>query len=234
MVYVLDGRCTTLYKGDYGQTKTYPGAPGEWASRFAAQGAKRICLADLNARKNGRFLQKDLFKEIIGKLEIPVMVEASFPDVDSVKKALDIGAAQVILRSPTYEFAGEAVKTYGPGKIIVQIFARRDELIEPREKKNADDFTDVVDYAEKLIPLGVKTVIYKDRRSEGILTHPNYDEIDRMYLTCGADLAIYSSGGISEIHHLKLLEKIGARGALIGKALFEGTLSLREALAAFD
>jgi phosphoribosylformimino-5-aminoimidazole carboxamide ribotide isomerase len=230
VIYVLDGQCAALYKGDYGQKKNYRGTPLEWAERFIREGAEKIYLSDLNARKNGRFVQKDLFTELIGQISVPVMLEASFPDMSSIQEALNLGAAQIVLRSPTYEFAGKAIETFGAEKIIVQIFAKRAELIENREKKNADDFTDVVDYAEKLVPLGVKYVIYKDRRSEGILTHPNYDEIDRLFLTCGGDLKIYSSGGISEIHHLKLLKKIGAHGALIGKAFFERTIGVREAV----
>ncbi len=230
VIYVLDGRCTVLYKGDYGHKETYSGTPLEWAEKFIREGASKIYLADLNARKNGRFVQRELFRELMENITVPVMVEASFSDIASIGDALELGASQVVLRSPSYEFAGEAVKTYGSQKIVVQIFARRDELIEQREKKNADDFIDVVDYAEKLIPLGVKYVIYKDRRSEGILTNPNYDEIDRLFLTCGNDLKIYSSGGISEIHHIKLLGKIGAYGALIGKAFFEKTISVREAV----
>ena len=142
---------------------------------------------------------------------------------------VDVGANQVVLRSPKLEFVEKAIQTFGPEKIIIQIFANRMELIEDREKKRVDDYTEVVDYAEKLVELGVKTIMYKDKRSEGILTNPNYDKIDRLFLTTGDDLKIYSSGGISAPHHLKLLKKIGASGAMIGKALFERKISIREA-----
>ncbi len=234
MIYILDGQCTALYKGDYGQKKTYRGSPLEWAEKFINDGAEKIYLADLNARKNGGFEQKELFAELLKKISVPVLVEASFPDLASIGEVLEMGAEQIVLRSPGIEFAGKAIETFGAQKIVVQIFSKRDELIENREKKNADDFTDVVDYAEKLIPMGVKYVIYKDRRSEGILTHPNYDEIDRLFLTCGKDLKIYSSGGISEIPHLKLLEKTGAHGALIGKAFYERTIGVGEAMEAVE
>lgn len=232
MIYILDGQCTALYKGDFGQKKTYRGSPLEWAERFINDGAEKIYLADLNARKNGEFVQKELFTELLNQITVPVMVEAFFPDLASIGEALESGAEQIVLRSPGIEFTGKAIETFGAQKIVVQIFAKRDELIEDREKRNADDFTDVVDYAEKLILQGVKYVIYKDRRSEGILIHPNYDEIDRLFLTCGRELKIYSSGGISEIPHLKLLKKIGAHGALIGKAFYERTIGVGEAMEA--
>lgn len=232
VIYILDGQCTVLYKGDYSQKKTYRGSPLEWAEKFINEGAEKIYLADLNARKNGRFVQKELFANLLSKISIPVLVEAFFPDLASIAEAFEMGAEQIVLRNPKIKFAAKAVETFGAQKIVIQIFSSRDELIENREKKNADDFTDVVDYAEKLIPAGVKYVIYKDRRSEGILIHPNYDEIDRLFLTCGKDLKIYSSGGISEIHHLKLLKKIGAHGALIGKAFYERTIGVGEAMEA--
>ena len=101
-------------------------------------------------------------------------------------------------------------------------------------KTSDGELIDVVDFAEKLIPLGVKEIVYKDERSEGTLIHPNYDEMDRLFLITGNDLKIYASGGISEIKHLLLLKKIGASGAIIGKAFYEKKLSIKEALAAVE
>ncbi len=228
VIYIFDGKVVALYKGDFNQKKTYSGRPLNYARRFEKDGADKIIISDLNAKKENIFKQKEIVRAIIERLKVPVMVEATFRTLDSIDEVLKMGAAQAVVSSPTFEFAKQVIDKFGTEKIVIQIFANRSELIEDKKRKSANDFTEVVDYAEKLVSLGVKYVLYKDKRSEGILTNPNYDEIDRLYLTCGKDLKIYSSGGISELHHIKLLKKIGASGAVIGKALYERMLSIYE------
>ncbi len=232
MIYILDGNVVALYKGDFNQKETYGGSPLNWARHFAKDGADRILISDLNARREKNFKQKQSVREIIEELNIEVMVEASFKTLESIDEVLKMGASQAVVSSPTLKFAKQVIDKFGAEKIVIQLFANRAELIEDKDRKSADDFTEVVEYAEKLVSIGAKYVLYKDKRSEGILTNPNYDEIDRLYLTCGKDLKIYSSGGISEVHHIKLLKKIGASGAVIGKALYERMLGIEEVKAA--
>ncbi|MBU0667733.1 hypothetical protein KJ951_03285 [Patescibacteria group bacterium] len=231
-IYLLDGKVVALYKGSTEQKETYYKSPAVFAENFQRAGALKLYVADLNAKFDHELAQKSEIKTIINAVKIPIMLEAAFSNVEAIKGALELGAAQVVLRSPSIEFAKTAIETFGPEKIIIQIFAKRTELIEKRQKKRSDDYTDIVDYAEKLVPLGVKYVMYKDQRAEGTLIHPNYDEIDRLFLTVGDKLKIYSSGGISEIKHLVLLKKIGAAGAIIGKALYERTITVEQAIAA--
>lgn len=232
VIYILDGRCVALYKGSYEQKETYSGTPLGKAGEFEQQGAEKIYLSDLNGLRDKSFTQKEVIREILDTVKVPVLVESGFIDMESMKEAMDMGADQVVLRSTKIELVKEAIQAFDAEKIMVQIYANRAELIEDRVKKSADDFIEVVDFAEQLVNLGVKYVMYKDKRSEGILTNPNYDEIDRLYLTTGRDLKIYSSGGISEKHHLKLLKKIGASGAMIGKAFFERMITIEEAKSA--
>lgn len=228
-IYILDGKCVALYKGDYDQYQTYYEGPVVTAKKFQKQGADKLYIADLNGKQKKSLIQKEVIAKIIEEVTIPTIVEAGFHSLEDIKAALDMGIDYVVLRSPDLDFVKTAIDQFGPEKIMIQLFAKRSELIEEHEKSSMDDFIDVVDYAEKLIPLGVKYVIYKDKTSEGTLIHPNYDEIDRLYLITGEKLKIYSSGGISEPKHLKLLKKIGASGAIIGKALFEHSISISQA-----
>ncbi len=228
-IYILDGKVVALYKGNTEQKDTYYKSPVKFAEGFERAGAKKLYIADLNAKFDHKLTQKSEIKAIVSAIEIPTMLEAAFETIDSMQEAFDVGCEQVVLRSPTVELAAEAIKKFGSERIVIQIFSKRTEVIEKREKLRPDDYTDVVDYAEKLVPVGVKYVVYKDQRSEGTLIHPNYDEIDRLYLTVGDTMKIYSSGGISEEHHIKLLKKIGAAGAIIGKGFYENTLTFREA-----
>ena len=231
-IYLYDGQVVALYKGNINQKETYYKSPAAFAQEFERAGAQRLYLADINARMEGKITQAPHIKEVIENVSIPVMLEAVFTTTKDVGEGFDLGAAQVVLRSPTVEFAQTVVGAFGPGKIVAQLFAKRMELIEKRKKLRPDDYTDVVDYAEKLVPIGIKEMVYKDERSEGTMINPNYDEIDRLVLTLGKGIKIYSSGGISDVHHLKLLKKIGAAGAIIGKALYEKMLTVEQAMEA--
>lgn len=233
-IYILDGKVVALYKGSFEQMEHYSETPLEMALKFEKHGADKLYLVDLNGKKEGGLAQGEVVREIVERVGIPVILEDGLLSMESLARAFETGVAQVVLRSPTIEFVKEALAKYGPEKIIVQLYSRKDELIEKRQPKFEGDYTDVVDYAEKLVPLGVKYIIYKDVLKEGVLIHPNYDEIDRLNLVVGGDFVIYCAGGISDVRHLKILEESGAEGAIIGKAFYEHLLTVEEAEGAVE
>lgn len=230
-IYILDGRSVALYKGNYEQKQTYFRSPREMARQFEKEGAKKIHVVDLNGRRDGTFAQKEIVRSIVEAIKIPVQIEAGFQTIDDIQAAFQIGVDKIILRPVALNLVKEAIQKFGADKIIVEIQARGSNIVGDGGLPGGET-EDVVDFAEKLVPLGVKEVVYKDERSEGTLIHPNYDEVDRLFLITGHDLKIYVSGGISEARHLKLLKKIGASGAIIGKAFYEHKISLAEAQAA--
>jgi len=232
-IYVLDGNCVALYKGSYEQKETYFKSPVEMAQYFEKGGAKKLHIVDLNSRKEGHFVQHGIIKNISSAVKIPLQVEAHFSNIGDLKIAFQRGAAKVVLLPLALKIVGEAIKTFGPEKIIVQIESKGSSVMGDGTQSDGTPI-DVVDFAEKLIPLGIKEIIYKDQRSEGTLIQPNYDEIDRLFLITGKDLKIYASGGISEARHLQLLKKIGATGAIIGKAFYERIITIKQAQAAVE
>jgi len=232
-IYILDGRCVALYKGSYEQKETYFKSPSEMAQYFEKGGAKKLHIVDLNGRKDGSLMQKDILKRIIGSVKIPIQLESSFRTIEEMKAAFELGAAKVVLRPFVLEIIDDAIREFGPEKVIVEIQAKGSGVVGDGKTSDGDPI-DVVDFSEKLVPMGVKEVVYKDERSEGTMIHPNYDEVDRLFLITGKDLKIYVSGGISDAKHLKLLKKIGAAGAVIGKAFYERMLTIKEAEAAVE
>ena len=227
-IYILDGKCVALYKSSYEQKETYFRTPLEMARSFQREGAKRLYLVDLNGKKDNTFRQREIISEIAGKIQIQLMVEAGFESMKELQAAFELGADQVVIRPVSTHLIGEAVTRYGAGKIYVLIQAKGGGVVGV-EKKSYEEAVDVVDYAESLIPLGVKNVVYKDERSEGTMIHPNYDEADRLFQVTGKNLKIFVSGGISEPLHLTTLNRIGIAGAIIGKAFFEKQLTFAEA-----
>ena len=198
------------------------------ARDFQKDGAKKLYLVDLNGKVNNTFQQQELVKEIAAKINIPVQIEAGFNSIDDIQSAFDLGVDQIVMRPSATPLIKEAVAKFGAQKIIIMIQAKGGGVVGGL-KKGYETELDVVDYAESLVPQGIKIVVYKDERSEGTLIHPNYDEVDRLVLVTGQDLKIYVAGGISEVKHIALLKKIGAAGAIIGKAFYERLLSISEA-----
>ena len=230
-IYILNGKCVALYKGSYEQKQTYFKTPLDMARYFEKEGAKKLHVVDLNSRQEGQPAQRELIKKLIAAVKIPVQLEASVKSIAEMEDAFAVGASKVVVRPFALETIKAAIQKFGPDKIIVEIQAKGSGVVGGGVVPGGDP-VDVVDFAEKLIPLGVKEIVYKDERSEGTLIHPNYDEVDRLFLITGKSLSINVSGGISEAKHLKLLKKIGAAGAIIGKAFYERLITLREAEAA--
>ena len=227
-IYILDGMCVALYKGSFSQKATYFKSPLQMAVNFEKEGAEKLHLVDLKGQMEKNFEQRKIIGKIISAVKIPAQLEAGFSTLEEIREAFELGASQAVIRSPAPEFIKSAIDEFGPEKIIVELVSKGGEIVNGG-KKRPEEIIDVVDYAESLVPLRVKYIIYKDQRSEGTLIHPNYDEVDRLYLTTGKDLKIYVSGGISEVRHLKLLKTIGASGAIIGKAFYEKILTVRQA-----
>lgn len=232
-IYLLDGMCVALYKSSFEQKQTYMKSPVNVARNFQKSGAQKLYLVDLNGKQTGTFEQREFIKKIIESIEMDVWLETGFNSLNEIEEAFALGVGKVSLRAPGTEFVKQVIQKFGSEKVIILIQAKGSELIPDGPKDPSvpepNQPVDVVDYAEKLVPLGVKYVIYKDERSEGTLIHPNYDEVDRLFLTTGESLKIYASGGISEVKHLQLLKKIGASGAIIGKAFYEGIITFSEA-----
>ena len=237
-IYVLNGKCVALYKASFEQKETYFKSPLQMALFFEKEGAKKIHLVDLNGRKEGKFSQRDLVHRLTLAVKIPIQLEAGFPDLETIQASFQLGVSKVVLRPAALNIIQSAIQKFGAEKIMVELQAKGSDIVSNGSTKTNHDHTaepeDVVDFAEKLVPLGVKNIIYKDERSEGTMVHPNYDEVDRLFLITGQQLKIYVSGGISEIKHLKLLQKIGASGAIIGKAFYERTITLKEAVQAVE
>lgn len=235
VLYLLDGRCVALYKGSFEQKEEYFKHPADMARTFERDGAPLIYIVDLNARDSEGVVQEKLVEQVIHSIKIPVWLEANFKTVESLQKGLNSGAERLVVVSPPLEFFKKTLEVFEPARLIVQILGKQSIVVETFEQPTVEPRpsyveTDVVDYAEKLVALGVQDLIYKDQWSEGTMIHPNYDEVDRLILTLGPKVNIYVSGGIGDLKHLQLLKKIGAAGALIGKSFYERNLDLSEAI----
>lgn len=217
VLYILKGNIVALYKGSLEQKDTYKKKPLDFAKEFARMGANKMYIVDLDKSEFGTDENLEIIKKIREEIAADLMYGGGVRSIEAIEQCFKNGMNEVVLGVSAEEVYREAIKKYGPEKIIVGIKAKGDEVV--TDMKITFPLR-VIDFAENLPELGVKKVLYKDVWKESTKIGPNYDEPERI-LRMVPSLEVYYSGGIGTKKHLKTLKDIGVKGAMIGKALYE-------------
>lgn len=233
-VDVVNAQAVRLDQGEAGTEKSY-GSPLEAALRWQEEGAEWLHFVDLDAAFN-RGSNYELMAEITQALDIHVELTGGIRDDASLERALSTGAARVNIGTAALErpeWIGKVLATYGD-KIAVDIAVREIEG-EWRTRGNGwvSDGGDLWEVLERLDAQGCQRFIVTDVSRDGTLTGPNVDLLRD--IAQATDAKIVASGGISTIDNIRELATYvdeGIDSAIIGKALYEGRFTLREALAA--
>ncbi len=225
---IIDGKCVRLSQGDYQKKTTYAEDPVAVARNWQAQGGEFLHLVDLDGAKSGNMPNFSVISEIARKLDIPVEVGGGIRNMAAVEKYLSSGIRRVIigtsaLRDP--EFVKEAAARYGD-RIAVGIDAK-DGMVAVSGWEEVSR-TSALCLAEQMEKLGVQTIIYTDIATDGMLQGPNTAAMEEMVKRVSVD--VVASGGVTELKDLEKLKKTGVEGAIIGKALYTGNISLAEAV----
>ena len=227
---IIGGKVVRLSQGDYGKVQTYGDDPVGTARGFELAGATWLHAVDLDGAKQGAPANFEVICRIISSTGLSVEVGGGIRTLQTVKEYIQAGAARVILgtaavKSP--ELLDAALSEYGD-KIAVGVDAR-DGFVATDGwlgKTRIDGYELCCALAQK----GVKTVIYTDISRDGMMCGANRDIYRRLCKIEGLD--VVASGGISSTDELTELRKIGVYAAIVGKALYNGTVSLGEAIAA--
>jgi len=226
VIYILDGKCVSLYKGDFKQVTVYPKKPRSYAEQYAKEGAKRILLVDLNASTDHRIVNKKMIKEIVNDHpNIEIQYTGGLRTMEEVDLAFnELGLKKVIIGTSGLPIIQKAIQKYGQDRIYSGVKAKDEKIIS--EFTPEQNQYEVFDFAQGLKELNVKNFFYHDIWSEGTLIHPNYDGVEKILAT--TDLNVYICGGVSKVKHLNLLRQLRTKGVYIGKALLENELSMKE------
>lgn len=225
------GRCVRLEQGDYNRETVYDSDPQAVARSFAAAGAKRLHLVDLDGAKAGAPVQKELIVKVAQSIPVPVETGGGIRDEETIRYYLENGVRWVILGSAAVnkpELLIWACRSY-PGRIILGLDARNGLVAVEGWLKTTG--IDAVELAQKMACYGVDEVIYTDISRDGTLKGPNITALKNMVEKSG--LSVIASGGIaslSDLYELKKLEPLGLSGAIVGKALYNGNIDLAEAV----
>ncbi|PID00912.1 1-(5-phosphoribosyl)-5-[(5-phosphoribosylamino)methylideneamino]imidazole-4-carboxamide isomerase [Sporosarcina sp. P29] len=225
---IRDGKCVRLIQGDYAQEIIYNDSPTNMAQEWQNQGAEYIHVVDLDGAKTGNSANKQAIEAIAKAVSVPVQVGGGIRNMDIVDSHIENGVARVIIGTAAIqdpEFLKKAVKKYGD-KIAVSIDARNGLVATDGWTETSD--VKAVDLLQDLAEIGVKTVVYTDIMKDGMLQGPNFEELKIMDEASSID--IIASGGVSTEEDIKKLAAEDMYGAIIGKALYEGNLSLKKLL----
>ena len=232
-----DGRCVRLRQGDLQDVTVFSEDPGAMASHWVEQGARRLHLVDLNGAVAGRPKNEGAIREIIAAVgdRIPIQLGGGVRDLDTIERYLDDGLEWIIIGTAAVKNPGFLHDACGafPGQIIVGLDARDGKVATDGWSKLTGH--DVIDLARKFEDIGVEAIIYTDIGRDGMMQGVNVEATVR--LAQSVRIPVIASGGVTNLADVEALcavESEGVSGAILGRALYEGALSLAEAQARAD
>jgi phosphoribosylformimino-5-aminoimidazole carboxamide ribotide isomerase len=227
---IKNGRCVRLYQGDYALETVYSDNPVEMAIKWQSLGATRLHIIDLDGADLGVLRNLNTITCINDAVWIPLQVGGGIRHMEAMEKLLKMGIDRVILGTAAVEdreLVSEACHRFGKS-IIIGIDVREGRVA-THGWKNETEFT-ASGLALDMAKLGAKCFIYTDISRDGTLTEPNF--LTTFELVDSIRYPVIASGGISSVMHLKLLNKLGVEGAIVGRALYTGDIKLEHALEA--
>lgn len=229
---MIGGKCVRLTQGDYSQKKEYHDSPLEMAKRFEDAGIKRLHLVDLDGAKAKMPVNGDALKAITTNTSLKVDFGGGVQSDEAIKKVFELGASQVTggsvaIKNP--ELFDSWIQQYGGEKIILGADAKdRKIAISGWQETTA---VDLIDFIKSYLAKGLSYVICTDVAKDGLLQGPSIDLYKEIMQEIPG-IRLIASGGVSSVKDLEELQKIGVYGTIVGKAYYEGRISLDE-LAAF-
>lgn len=225
-----NGKCVRLYQGDYSQETVFSEDPVAVAQKWESLGASRLHIVDLDGAARGEPCNLTVVEGIVRAVGIPVQLGGGMRTIAAVESVLALGVKRAILGTAAVEepeLVAEACRRFGEA-IIVGVDARNG-YVATRGWKEGTRIT-AITLIKRMAALGVPRFIYTDAARDGTLTEPNFAAIVELLME--TSLPIIAAGGIASVEHLKRLAALGVEGAIVGKALYAGSIDLREALAA--
>lgn len=224
---IRDGKCVRLIQGDYVKQQTF-GDPVEMAKKWEEAGAKFLHIVDLDGALVGETKNLSAIQLILDTIHIPIQLGGGIRSLEKVERLMEMGVSRVILGSAALrdeQFLDEALETYGPA-IAVSIDAKNGFVATDGWTKTSE--VEALAFAKKLEEKGCQTIVYTDIAKDGMLSGPNFSELEKINWETTMD--VIASGGVSSLEDLRKLKALNMYGAIIGKAIYTGKINLEQAL----
>ncbi|MBL4707986.1 MAG: 1-(5-phosphoribosyl)-5-[(5-phosphoribosylamino)methylideneamino]imidazole-4-carboxamide isomerase [Flavobacteriales bacterium] len=224
---IIDGKCVRLSKGDYSTQKIYKGKPLEVAKEFEASGIKYLHLVDLDGAKSEQIVNYKTLEEITSQTNLIVDFGGGIKRAEDVRIAFESGAYKITagsVASKNSELFTDWLEVYGSERIVLGADCK-DRMIATNGWLESSTH-DVLDFIQGYEKKGIQEVICTDISKDGMLQGPSfelYKEILRQ-----TKVQLIASGGVTSFQDLLDLKALGCAGAIIGKAIYEGKITLKE------
>jgi phosphoribosylformimino-5-aminoimidazole carboxamide ribotide isomerase len=227
-----DGKCVRLIQGQYDHQITYKDDPVAQAQDFFTAGAGWLHVVDLDGAKEGCPVNAEVVGRIAKSTSMKVELGGGIRDEKTIEKMLGLGLERVILGTKAiedFEWFSQMAFQF-PGRLVLGLDARGSTLAKHGWIKEGGQ--DLITFAQKAAGLPIAAIIYTDISKDGMLAGPNLQRTKQ--LIEAVSVPVIASGGVTTIQDIKSVKSIGAAGAIIGRALYEGTIDLKEAIAAAE
>ncbi|MCQ4034606.1 1-(5-phosphoribosyl)-5-[(5-phosphoribosylamino)methylideneamino]imidazole-4-carboxamide isomerase [Kaistella montana] len=224
---IIGGKCVRLTKGDYSTQKIYNENPLEMAQIFEDSGIQFLHLVDLDGAKSQQIVNYKTLEILASKTKLNIDFGGGIKSENDIKTAFEFGAKQITVGSIAAQNPDLMMKwitEYGSEKIILGADCKNRMIATNGWLENSD--LDVISFIKNYENNGIKYGIVTDIDKDGMLSGPAFELYEDILKT--TEINLIASGGITTIEDVKKLEKIGCGGAIIGKAIYEGTIELKE------
>jgi phosphoribosylformimino-5-aminoimidazole carboxamide ribotide isomerase len=227
---IIGGKCVRLTQGDYSRKTTYYENPLEVALMFEDQGIKYLHLVDLDGAKSAHIVNHSILEKIAGKTNLKVDFGGGLKTDEDVRIAFESGAEQITggtIAVKNRKIFESWIHEYGSDKIILGSDVHNRKIAVSGWEEETD--LEIVPFLKNYIQKGVKYTICTDTSLDGMLQGPAIAlYTDLLEETKNSHLNLIASGGIRNLQDLRILEKLGCEGAIIGKAIYEETIKLSD------
>lgn len=228
---LIDGKCVRLIQGEYDKQITYKDDPVAQAREFADAGSNWLHIVDLDGAKAGRPVNTQAVKAIVDAgTGLTIELGGGIRNEDGICEMLDIGVDRLIIGTSAvrnFSWFIEMANKY-PGKLAIGLDGRGEKVSVSGWTQQVEKT--IVEFAQMSARLSISAIIYTDITRDGMLTGPNVEKTK--LLIDAVDVPVVAAGGVTKIEDIINLKQIGAAGAIIGRALYEGAIDLKAAVVA--
>ena len=225
---IIDGKCVRLSKGDYSTKIIYNENPLEVAKSFENHGIEYLHLVDLDGAKSNRIVNYKIIEQIASKTKLKIDFGGGLKSDLDVRIAFESGATQITggsIAIKNSELFEEWIAFYGSEKVILGADALNEKVAVSGWLENTNE--DLIPYIKRYQNKGIQYVICTDISKDGMLEGPSFELYSRI-LNEISNIKLIASGGISTFEELPKLAEMGCEGTIIGKAIYEGRITLKQ------
>lgn len=235
---IIDGKCVRLSKGDYNTKIIYNENPLEVAKSFEAHGIEYLHLVDLDGAKSSKIVNYKILEQIATQTSLQIDFGGGLKSDDDLKIAFESGASQITGGSIAVKnrtIFEKWISEYGSDKIILGADAKNEKVAISGWLEDSDE--DLIPFIKEYMKKGIQYVICTDIAKDGMLEGPSFDLYKKILnqatiitddTTISRKVKLIASGGISTFDELPKLAELGCEGTIIGKAIYEGRITLKQ------